>query len=52
LEYNFLYRWFVGLGVEENVWNESVFLKNRTRLIEGAIAGFALILQEGHSGHG
>ena len=38
LEYNFLYRWFVGLGVEENVWDESVFSKNRARLIEGAIA--------------
>lgn len=38
LEYNFLYRWFVGLGVEENVWDESVFSKNRVRLIEGAIA--------------
>lgn len=38
LEYNFLYRWFVGLGVEEKVWNESVFSKNRTRLIEGSIA--------------
>jgi transposase len=38
LEYNFLYRWFVGLGVEDKVWDESVFSKNRERLIEGSIA--------------
>lgn len=38
LEYNFLYRWFVGLGVEDDVWAESVFSKNRSRLIEGSIA--------------
>ena len=38
LEYNFLYRWFVGLGVEDKVWDETVFSKNRQRLIEGSIA--------------
>ena len=38
LEYNFLYRWFVGLGVEDKVWDETVFSKNRQRLIDGAIA--------------
>ncbi len=38
LEYNLLYRWFIGLGVEDKVWDESVFSKNRQRLIEGSIA--------------
>jgi len=47
LEYNFLYRWFVGLGVEDKVWDETVFSKNRQRLIEGAIADkfFSEVLQ-------
>ena len=47
LEYNFLYRWFVGLGVEESVWDETVFSKNRERLIEGTIADrfFTEVLQ-------
>jgi transposase len=38
LEYNFLYRWFVGMGVDEPVWDASVFCKNRERFIDGAIA--------------
>jgi len=38
LEYNFLYRWFVGLGMDEAVWDATVFSKNRERFIDGAIA--------------
>jgi transposase len=38
LEYNFLYRWFVGIGVDEPVWDATVFCKNRERFIDGAIA--------------
>lgn len=47
LEYNFLYRWFVGLGVEDKVWDETVFSKNRQRLIDGSIADrfFTEVLQ-------
>ena len=47
LEYNFLYRWFVGLGVEDKVWDETVFSKNRQRLIAGSIADkfFSEVLQ-------
>ena len=47
LEYNFLYRWFVGLGIEDKVWDETVFSKNRQRLIEGSIADkfFAEVLR-------
>lgn len=34
IQYNLLLRWFVGLAIEDNVWNHSVFSKNRDRLIE------------------
>src|SRR5580658_5776283 len=38
LRYNFLFRWFVGLSMEEEVWDASVFSKNRERLLAGDIA--------------
>ena len=38
LEYDLLFRWFVGLGVDNPVWDHSTFSKNRDRLLEGAIA--------------
>lgn len=38
LNYNLLYRWFVGLGMDEPVWDATVFCKNRERFIDGAIA--------------
>lgn len=38
LEYDLLFRWFVGLGVDDAVWNHSVFSKNRDRLLAGDIA--------------
>ena len=38
LSYNFLYRWFVGLGMDEPVWDATVFCKNRERFIDGEIA--------------
>lgn len=34
IQYNLLFRWFVGLPIEDTVWNHSVFSKNRDRLIE------------------
>jgi len=48
LEYNLLFRWFVGLNMDEAVWVPTVFTKNRDRLLEGDIAGkfFALILEQ------
>lgn len=39
LDYNLLYRWFVGLGVDDAVWDHSVFSKNRDRLLEADVAG-------------
>jgi len=34
IQYNLLCRWFVGLAIEDAVWNHSVFSKNRVQLIE------------------
>lgn len=38
LDFNILFRWFVGLPLDEAVWNHSTFSKNRDRLIDSAIA--------------
>jgi transposase len=38
LEYNLLFRWFIGLNADEPVWVPTVFSKNRDRLLEGDIA--------------
>src|SRR5215475_14467417 len=38
LDYNLLFRWFVGLSMDDPVWDATVFSKNRDRLLEGEIA--------------
>ena len=38
LDYNLLFRWFVGLNMDDPVWAPTVFTKNRERLLEGEIA--------------
>ena len=38
LDYNLLFRWFVGLGMDDAVWSPSTFSKNRDRLLKGDIA--------------
>jgi transposase len=38
LDYNLLFRWFVGLGMDDAVWSPTTFTKNRDRLLEGDIA--------------
>ncbi len=38
LEYNLLFRWFVGLSMDDRVWDATVFTKNRERLMDGDIA--------------
>lgn len=38
LNYNLLFRWFVGLSMDEKVWDATVFSKNRARLLRGDIA--------------
>src|ERR1051326_3019195 len=48
LEFDLLFRWFVGLGVDGPVWDHSTFSKNRDRLLDGAIASkfLAAILEQ------
>ena len=48
LEYNLLFRWFVGLSANEPVWHPTVFTKNRDRLLQGAVAEefFSLIVRQ------
>jgi transposase len=38
LAYNLLFRWFVGLGMDDPVWSPTTFTKNRDRLLDGDIA--------------
>lgn len=38
LDYNLLFRWFVGLNMDDRVWNPTTFTKNRERLLSGRIA--------------
>ena len=38
LEYNLLFRWFVGLSMDDPVWDVTVFTKNRERLLAGEVA--------------
>ena len=42
LDYNLLFRWFVGLSVDEPVWDPTVFSKNRDRLLQADIAAVFL----------
>src|SRR5215475_13303762 len=48
LSYNLLFRWFVGLNMDERVWVPTVFTKNRDRLLESDIAKkfFRLVLDQ------
>src|ERR671914_991715 len=38
LDYNLLFRWFVGLGLDDPVWDHSTYSKNRDRLLEADVA--------------
>src|SRR6202051_517979 len=38
IDYNLLFRWFVGLGMDDAVWNHAVFSKNRARLLNSEVA--------------
>ncbi len=51
LDYNLLFRWFVGLNMDDAIWDATVFTKNRQRLLEGDIADafFAAVLQQARS---
>src|SRR5213595_2796826 len=39
LDYNLLFRWFVGLNMDDAVWDATVYSKNRERLLDGEVAG-------------
>jgi len=48
LNYNLLFRWFVGLNMDDPVWDVTVFTKNRERLLQAEVARkfFQLVVQE------
>jgi transposase len=53
LDYNFLFRWFEGLSIDDPVWDATTFSKNRERFLKGAVAeGFfaAVVDQAGAQG--
>jgi len=53
LEYNLLFRWFVGLNMDEPVWDPTVFSKNRDRLLAADVAAlfFQRVLDEAKAQH-
>ena len=48
LDYNLLFRWFVGLNMDDGVWDPTVYSKNRDRMLEADIAGlfFEAVVEE------
>ena len=50
LDSNLLFRWFVGLNMDDGVWDPAVFTKNRERLLQGDIARrfFDQVLSQAH----
>lgn len=52
LDYNLLFRWFVGLNIDDPVWDATVFTKNRKRLLQGEVAQrfFSEVLAQARSG--
>ena len=53
LNYNLLFRWFVGLNLDDPVWDVTVFTKNRERLLGAEVANtfFAEVLAQASSGN-
>jgi len=53
LDYNLLFRWFVGLGIDEPVWDPTTFTKNRDRLLDHDIARrfFEEVLSQARAAH-
>jgi hypothetical protein len=55
IDYSILFRWFVGLNLDEKVWDATTFTKNRDRLLEGGAGGgpgFRRTLQRGRHAAG
>jgi len=53
LDYNLLYRWFVGLSLDDAIWDATVFTKNRERLLAGDVARafFERVVAQAHARH-
>ena len=53
LDYNLLFRWFVGLNIDDPVWDVTVFTKNRERLIAGEVSGQLLraVVEQARAGN-
>lgn len=51
LDYNLLFRWFVGLNMDDPVWDVTVFTKNRERLVRGEVAERLLlaVVEQAHA---
>jgi transposase len=51
LNYNLLFRWFVGLNMDDAVWDVTVFTKNRERLLKADVARkfFELVVQQSYT---
>ena len=51
LNFNLLFRWFVGLGLDDVVWDASTFCKNRDRLLEAAVSAKLLrgVIEQGRA---
>src|SRR5438309_33038 len=50
MDYNLLFRWFVGLNADDDVWDATVFTKNRDRLLEADVAKEFLVTVGGDKG--
>jgi hypothetical protein len=50
IDYSILYRWFVGLSLDDQVWDATSFTKNRDRLLEAAVAKEFLAQVVGRAG--
>src|SRR5262245_45825391 len=53
LDYNLLYRWFVGLSMDDAIWDATTFTKNRERLLAGDVARafFERVVAKAHARH-
>src|ERR1700726_1023122 len=51
MDYNLLFRWFVGLNADDDVWDATVFTKNRDRLLEADVANefLARVVEQGRA---
>jgi transposase len=52
MDYNLLFRWFVGLNMDDAIWDVTVFTKNRERLMRGEVAERMLlaVVEQAHAG--